>query len=77
MSETGEPPRSPITHSHTGGATVASTKALRSQLAKLSARIKKRQTELTALKTKHKDMKSRLAVAKKATTTKKKTAKAK
>jgi hypothetical protein len=58
-----------------GGAAVASTKALKSQLEKLSAKIKSRQTELTTLKTKQKDLKSRLADAKKAP--KGKTAKAK
>jgi hypothetical protein len=49
------------------GATVASAKALKSQLEKLSAKIKTRQTELTDLKTKQKDIKSQLAEAKKAT----------
>jgi predicted nucleic acid-binding Zn-ribbon protein len=54
---------------------VASAKALKSQLAKLTAKIKSRQTELTKLKTQHKDIKSQLADAKKAT--KAKTTKAK
>jgi predicted nucleic acid-binding Zn-ribbon protein len=43
---------------------VASAKALKGQLEKLSAKIKTRQTELADLKTKQKDLKSQLAEAK-------------
>jgi len=49
-----------------GGVTVASAKQLQSQLEKLTAKIQTRQTELTELKSKHKDVKTQLADARKA-----------
>jgi len=45
---------------------VATAKQLKGQLEKLTARIQTRQTELTGLKTKQKEIKAKLADAKKA-----------